>query len=720
MNTILAAAWCAAILSSSRGGPAADPPLGPIVRAVAIDGVSSWGRRSINVDAVAAAIVAGDLADGAREGDTLDVPAALSRDAQPAARAWRTVDAGEGGEFRGLRPGSYVLAEVESDGPRVVILHARGHSMVYVNGVPRIGDPYSSGNVRIPIALRPGRNVLVFAASGRGAFHAALEVPRAPVMLLTDDVVAPDAVRGDPGSMSVEVGLLNTTAQPRRARLEVVEPVAAASREVTIAPLTRRRARVELPAFDPGAGDTLRLKLRVREADGAADNADSGEVSLRVAPAGGARRVAFTSEIDGSLQYYAVVPARRGEPEVPTAAPGLLLSLHGAGVEALGQAHSYAAKPDMLIVCPTNRRPFGFDWEDWGRVDAIEAMNDAAARFGTDPLRQWVTGHSMGGHGAWQLGVLCPGRFAAVAPSAGWISFDSYAGGRRGAGVGESVFDGVIARAGASSDTLSRFETLRGRGVYILHGDADDNVPVREARAARDELSRLGIAFEYHEQPGAGHWWGSDALPQPNGAACVDWPPMFDLFRRSALRAPAPASIESDLLDATGLPRGSFKRAFARRFALVYGTRGDPAENAASLAKARFDLEQWWYRGNGDAELIPDTEAAAIDPSRNLVIYGSAEVNAAWTLVDPSARVFVGRGTARAGDASWTGDDVGVLAVVPRRGGGTIGIVAGSGVTGQRSLDRLPYFTSGAAFPQVFIIRASAWTQGLPAVLHAE
>lgn len=27
--------------------------------------------------------------------------------------------------------------------------------------------------------------------------------------------------------------------------------------------------------------------------------------------------------------------------------------------------------------CPTNRRPYGFDWEDWGRMDALEVLEVA-------------------------------------------------------------------------------------------------------------------------------------------------------------------------------------------------------------------------------------------------------------------------------------------------------------------------------------------------------
>ncbi|MCX5640554.1 MAG: hypothetical protein NT059_07055, partial [Planctomycetota bacterium] len=110
------------------------------------------------------------------------------------------------------------------------------------------------------------------------------------------------------------------------------------------------------------------------------------------------------------------------------AKPGILFSVHGAGVEATGQAASYAPKKEAHIVCPTNRRPFGFDWEDWGRIDFTEAVAHARATLVNDPRRSWLTGHSMGGHGTWQLGAHFPGEFAAIAPSAGWVSFGSYVG----------------------------------------------------------------------------------------------------------------------------------------------------------------------------------------------------------------------------------------------------------------------------------------------------
>ena len=95
-----------------------------------------------------------------------------------------------------------------------------------------------------------------------------------------------------------------------------------------------------------------------------------------------------------------------------------MLSLHGASVKALNQVNAYGQKDWCHIVAPTNRRPYGFDWEDWGRMDALEVLDLAREQLGTDPQRTYLTGHSMGGHGAWHLGVTYPDRFAAVGPSA--------------------------------------------------------------------------------------------------------------------------------------------------------------------------------------------------------------------------------------------------------------------------------------------------------------
>ena len=60
----------------------------------------------------------------------------------------------------------------------------------------------------------------------------------------------------------------------------------------------------------------------------------------------------------------------------------------------MGMAGSYAPKTWGTVVAPTNRRPYGFDWEDWGRHDAMEVLALAQAKFETDPRQTYLT-HSM-------------------------------------------------------------------------------------------------------------------------------------------------------------------------------------------------------------------------------------------------------------------------------------------------------------------------------------
>ena len=224
-----------------------------------------------------------------------------------------------------------------------------------------------------------------------------------------------------------------------------------------------------------------------------------------------------------------MTPARTSE---STEAPALFLSLHGAGVQGKRQAECYEPKDWGVVVAPTNRRPFGFDWEDWGRLDALEVLHEAEERFGTDPRRTYLTGHSMGGHGTWNLGVHRPDRFAAIAPSAGWRDFWAYGG--AGEWEDPSAVEQMLARAANSSRTLLMERNLLHGGVYVLHGDADRTVSVDQARFMRGRLAEFHPNWAYYERPGAGHWWGNQ---------CMDWPPLFEFLRQNV--TPEPHEVRS-------------------------------------------------------------------------------------------------------------------------------------------------------------------------------
>lgn len=463
-------------------------------------------------------------------------------------QVWKEIAAKPDGTFEDATlEGGYADAVIEAKAPTVYLLVASGHSLVYINGELRTGDPYETGWVTTPVHLNAGHNELLFLC-GRGRLHARLIAPRSEAQFDPADLTLPDLVRGTIGKESRTVRgalthqgavpVLNTTDRPITGLL--LQAILGQGHMVQTAlppllPLARRKVAFAIPLSGLPPGDKAPLHLRlVRQGPSGLRELDRAELSLRVRNAGQTFMQTFVSDIDGSVQYFAVNPATPRHPHDPL--PALVLSLHGASVQAIGQADAYETKSWVTLVAPTNRRPYGFDWEEWGRMDALEVLALAQKNLDIDPSRTYLAGHSMGGHGTWQMGVTFPDRFAAIGPSAGWISFSSYAGGPKGAAA--SPIEAMLRRASASSDTLAMGRNLAQEGVYILHGDADDNVPVTEARAMRDFLKSFHHDWDYHEQPGAGHWW--DASPEP-GADCVDWAPMFDFFTRHAL--PPPASV---------------------------------------------------------------------------------------------------------------------------------------------------------------------------------
>ena len=590
-------------------------------------------------------------------------------------------------------------------------------------------------------------------ASGRGPVTVKFLEPKATAELDGGDLTLPDLPTGVAVDAVAAVPVRNCTKEPATGLVletAVGDGEPATTPVPALLPASLRKVKFQLKGPAPANAWPIPVRVRLLQKDKVLDTL---ELKLNaVSPASKQKRT-FISAIDGSVQYYVLVPAK---PTDDDKKPGLVLSLHGAQVEAGSQAACYAPKPGLHVVAATNRRPFGFDWEDWGRLDALEVLDHAARTLGTDPRRTYLTGHSMGGHGTWHLGVTYPDRFAAIAPSAGWVSMWSYGGMPKDSAARPERE--LVLRASGPSDTLALEHNLAHVGVYILHGDRDDNVPVEQARTMRKELAAFHSDFAYYERPGAGHWWGD---------ACVDWPPIFDFFSRhelperravraidfrtanpcvspechwlrieaqekaflisqveiacdpekrsfrgttqnvarlsldlTPLEAGKPFRVELDrqvLADLpwpkdetrawfardgdkwAAVPRpspgvkspercGAFKEAFRNRMVFVYGTRGSTADNAWALAKARYDAESFWYRGNGSIDVVADIAFdPAADPDRNVVLYGHAGTNAAWKALLGESPVQVTEGKVQVGDRDVSANDCGVLLVRPRR-----------------------------------------------------
>ncbi len=227
----------------------------------------------------------------------------------------------------------------------------------------------------------------------------------------------------------------------------------------------------------------------------------------------------FRSDIDGSVQYFSVVPQTGSS----STGQALFLSVHGAGVEAIGQARAYKPKDWGVLVAPTNRRPRGFNWEDWGRLDALEVLNIAKEKYLPDPTKIYLTGHSMGGHGTWFLGATYPDMWAAIAPCAGYPTLSEY-GSADGRIPEESKneLETMLLRASSPSNVVALASNYHPLGIYIHHGDSDKVVSVNYARQMKKVLSEFHPDFSYYEYPGGSHWFSNES---------VDWPPLFEYFK---------------------------------------------------------------------------------------------------------------------------------------------------------------------------------------------
>ncbi|MBM3460134.1 MAG: hypothetical protein FJX77_16565, partial [Armatimonadetes bacterium] len=143
----------------------------------------------------------------------------------------------------------------------------------------------------------------------------------------------------------------------------------------------------------------------------------------------------FVSRIDGSIQPYGLVLPAGYRPQSggirEGTAPRLDVVLHGRGpteVSFLQQnlpATNTPPNQEFLELHPFGRGNNGWRWA--GETDVFEALAQVEQEHHLDPDRILLRGFSMGGHGAWHIGVHHPTRWAGVSPGAGFSETRRYA-----------------------------------------------------------------------------------------------------------------------------------------------------------------------------------------------------------------------------------------------------------------------------------------------------
>ena len=201
-------------------------------------------------------------------------------------------------------------------------------------------------------------------------------------------------------------------------------------------------------------------------------------------------RLAHLSKLDGSLQPYSLyVPDYYKEEE----ALPLFVTLHGSGVDEQQSIRfiaqtlfdfRFAGKAGrMLILAPQGR-----GLSDWyvgdAEKDVLECINQVKSLYNIDAERIVLDGFSMGGYGAWRLGLLYPEIFKAVVIRSGAVAPPSHVS-------GENILD--LIRSGLPNS------------YFVLHGAKDQAISVESARSAVKKMGELGLDYKYLEIKEAAH-----------------------------------------------------------------------------------------------------------------------------------------------------------------------------------------------------------------------
>ncbi|MFP4691820.1 MAG: prolyl oligopeptidase family serine peptidase [Bacteroidales bacterium] len=466
---------------------------------------------------------------------TMEEPGTIRIDhpeSEPTWEDWRNY---KGRTF--TRGSNYAWTTVEVEERARALVQAGSISSFRINDQKYAGDFYNNGHLKIPVILEAGTNEILLKISGSPNSRASFSfVPvENDIQAITENITAPHLVRGhDHGNLHLGLPLANHTNQWKEGvEVEIFYTDPEGNRQ--------KISEKQLPPIGPMAfqQSAHRLDMTTLQWD---ELNDEENLSLEILVRDGNQELSFQSRLeikeqdepfnvtfldsDNSVQFYSAFPPANMDPDRSYPA---IFSLHGASVDATGP-NGYTQKDWCWVIAPTNRGRYGFDWEKQGKVNALNSLSHAITTFGLDPSRIYLSGHSMGGHGSWVLSTSHPHLFAAVAPSAGWTSFDIYTPfvSRMDHLAGSPANLQLLYSVLQPTRTLSMVENLHNTPVYILHGGDDKSVPPDHPRMFYQRLSQLGYEVTYNEVPGMGHWWSFD---DTDGADCVNHADLMDFFR---------------------------------------------------------------------------------------------------------------------------------------------------------------------------------------------
>jgi len=199
----------------------------------------------------------------------------------------------------------------------------------------------------------------------------------------------------------------------------------------------------------------------------------------------------------GRMEYLIYLPADYHQSN-QTRWP-LLLYLHGSGERGtdcdrisnhgpLRRVKEGVQFPFIIVapLCPPA--------EIWENEPLLQLLDFIETTYAVDNRRIYLTGMSMGGYGAWKLGLTHPERFAALAPICG----------------GANLIDVVL-------HTRDKDKDLTKLPIWAFHGAKDEVVPLVESERVVDALKFLGVKqVRFTVYPDAKHdsWTETYSCPE--------------------------------------------------------------------------------------------------------------------------------------------------------------------------------------------------------------
>lgn len=204
----------------------------------------------------------------------------------------------------------------------------------------------------------------------------------------------------------------------------------------------------------------------------------------------------------------------------------LLHGLHGDSHSWLHRSNiaRHIEGTDILVVMPDVRNSFyqdmayGENYFTWLTKELPEYIQTI---FPVSTKREdtFIAGLSMGGYGAWYLGLSCPHMYAAAASLSGFVDAGfrvtppspAYSGDIQGKipPFMFHAFGDMTEVAGSDRDIIALFEKDKAAGLLprMYQSCGTEDFLFQMNKAVNEKLTELGAEIDYREIPGYEHEW---------------------------------------------------------------------------------------------------------------------------------------------------------------------------------------------------------------------